>query len=129
MADKQHPPISASLQDVWRIVRVVEGTYGFNLGLMQFVFYVFLYDHFGGNAFALQKTVFIFFLTNVGFFLFEVPTGALGDYIGRKKTVIFCFFTAAIAYFFRSWIYFAPSPDFAFVLSPPLHSLPVLQLT
>ena len=114
---KHVSPANPLLKDVWQVSRIAYGTYGLALGLMQFVFYVFLYDKLGADALALKKSVFIFLLTSLACFFLEVPIGALGDYIGRKKTVVLSFFTAAVAYFFRSWIYFAPSPNFAFVLA------------
>ena len=114
---KHVSPANPLLKDVWQVSRIAYGTYGLALGLMQFVFYVFLYDKLGADALALKKSVFIFLLTSLACFFLEVPIGALGDYIGRKKTVVFSFFAAAVAYFFRSWIYFAPSPNFAFVLA------------
>jgi len=88
---------------------LVKVAYGLDLGLLQFIYQVFLYDHFGGNAQALKITVSLMVLSAIVILFSEVPTGAWGDYVGRKKAIIACFLFAGVASFFRSWIYFIPS--------------------
>lgn len=111
--------IHPSLKDIWDSVRLIEATYGFSLGLMQFTYQVFLYEHFGANPSALKLTVGLYMLTSIGIVLLEIPTGAWGDYAGRKRTLATCFCVAALAYFLRSWIYFVDS----FVVSALLAAL------
>lgn len=106
-----------ALREIWSITRLVKSTYGFNLGLMQFTYQVFLYDHFGSNQKALSWTVSLLILLSIFILLAEVPTGALGDYLGRKKTIVLCFVVATVAYFFRTWIYFVPSPFYSLILA------------
>lgn len=102
MATAIHP----ALTDIWRSTRVLKATYGFTLGLMQITYHVFLYEHFGATPAALKITVGLYMLTSLGILCFSIPTGALGDYIGRKKIIIACFTIAAVVYFLRLWIYF-----------------------
>lgn len=92
-----------------RIARIVMGTYGFTLGINQYIFFVFLYGRFGANEAALRYVVWLLILGAVIVLLTEVPTGILGDHIGRKKATTLCFALAAAASFCRSWIAFVDS--------------------
>ena len=125
----QKRSINPLVKDVWHIVRTAEGIYGLNLGLNQFIYYIFLYGKFGSNSWALHRAVFILLTMQLGCFLFEVPTGALGDYIGRKKTVVLCFFTAALGFLFRAGICFFSTPNSSFTLAVIATSISALSYT
>ena len=56
----QKRSINPLVKDVWHIVRTAEGIYGLNLGLNQFIYYIFLYGKFGSNSWALHRAVFIY---------------------------------------------------------------------
>ncbi len=111
--------IIPEIRDIWIVARVVQMTIGFNLGLYLYVYGIFFYEAFGGesNPVALSLTASIFVIGQIIAVLAEVPTGALGDYIGRKKTVITSFIFRALFFFFLAWIAFVPSTKWAFVLA------------
>jgi len=109
--------VNAQIRDVWFVTQAIKVTYGFNLAVMQFAYHIFLYDHFGGDPKALNLTVSLLVITSFGILISEVPTGVIGDYIGRKKTVIASFVVAGAAFFLRTWIYFVPSLTYSYVLA------------
>lgn len=101
--------VDPSLKDVWFSARVIRTVHGLTIGLMQFTYQVFLYEHFGASPAALKITVALYLVTSLCILLLEIPTGAWGDYAGRKRTLIACFLTGALAWFFRSWVFFIDS--------------------
>jgi len=101
--------IEASLKEVWDVSRVVRITVGLTQGLFLYTYGVFFYDHFGSNKTAFYLTVALIVFTDLCIFLTEVPTGAIGDHIGRKKTVIVSFLLQALSYFLNIIIFFTPS--------------------
>jgi MFS family permease len=64
--------------------------------------WVIYYKQFGGfAAVGLLETVMVF--TSI---LFEIPTGAIGDLLGKRKTLLFGFFFAGVS---QIWMGFAPN--------------------
>ncbi|MDP2600680.1 MAG: hypothetical protein Q8P84_08130, partial [Deltaproteobacteria bacterium] len=116
-ADKK-PRIHPDIRDIWLVARVIQMTIGFNLGLYLFIYGVFFYEAFGGdiNPNALHLTAVVFMVGNIVMVLSNIPTGALADFMGRKKTVILSFCFRAIFFFLMAWIVFVPSITWAFVL-------------
>lgn len=109
--------LDPAIKDVWNSTFVIRLTKGLSLGIFQYTYYVFLYDHFGGNEKALNSIVFLIILTSVMILLTEVPTGALGDHIGRKKTVVLSFVFLTVSNFLRTWIFFISSFSYSFTLA------------
>ncbi|MBI2342785.1 MAG: MFS transporter [Deltaproteobacteria bacterium] len=101
--------IPPAIHDVWRSARLLKSVYGLACGLMQVTYHVFLYEHFGASPTALKMTVGIYMLMSLATVFLEIPTGALGDYLGRKKAIVLCFALEALVYFLRAWIYFIPA--------------------
>lgn len=84
--------IPQELRSIWRIVVVVMTNLGFTLGLYLFTYGAYFYDtlrfHGAAEESAMLLTA-VLFIIHLGLIAFlEIPTGALGDAIGRKKTVI-----------------------------------------
>lgn len=107
----------SKLKDLLFITRIVQSTRGLSLGIFQYTYYIFLYDHFGSSAGALRRLVFLFIFGDILILLLEIPTGALGDFIGRKKTVVLSLLFGTIAFFCRTWIYFVPSVEYSFLFA------------
>lgn len=83
-----------SIQPIWKIVRVVQSTWGFVVGLTLFTQGPYLYDRFGGAIDPAQAMLLTSIWLTTGIALqglLEVPTGAIGDAIGRKRTVLWSF--------------------------------------
>lgn len=100
---------SNSLKSVFYTTHIVQFGWGLILGIFQYVYYVFLYGHLGGTPDALTYIASIIVLARILVFILEIPAGAFGDYIGRKKTLILAFSFGTIDFFLRTWIYFIPS--------------------
>lgn len=83
--------LSSEVRQIWRVVKVVQMTMGFTMGLYIFTFGPYLYESFGGkfdakNAMLLTT---IWLAVQCGCIaVLEIPTGAIGDVLGRKKTVL-----------------------------------------
>lgn len=76
---------------IWRVVRVVKTTMGLTMGLYIFTYGALYYDKFGGAADsknALLLTAILYMIVQGATVLLEVPTGAIGDAIGRVNTVL-----------------------------------------
>ena len=103
--------INPAIADVWLVARVVWGTLGINLGLALYTFSPFIYTKFEGvvGSGALRYTVWSAILFQACLLLSDVPTGAVADYLGRKRAIVISFALAALAFFIRSWICFASS--------------------
>lgn len=109
--------INPALKDIWNSTQVIRITRGLNLGIFQYTYHVFLYDHFGGDVKALKSIIFLMILSALLMLIAEVPTGALADHIGRKKTLVLSLAIGTVSYFFRTWVYFANSFSFSFILA------------
>lgn len=105
------------VKEISRIAHLVRFTWGFGLGIFQYTYHVFLFGHLGGDATALTYVVSLVIFYELLVLSLEIPTGALGDYLGRKKTVAFAFAFATICSIFRTSIYFTPSIPFALTLA------------
>jgi MFS family permease len=81
---------------------------GFRLGAFQYVFKLAVFDYLGGDAKALSIVAFFVILGRFLNIIAEVPTGAIGDHLGRKKTVVLalCLFSFSSA--LNTFIFFIP---------------------
>jgi len=112
--------LNPALKDISYISSVICSVRGLTLGLMLFTYSAFLYEKFCsliGTAKALHWTVIIAIITEVCILLSEVPTGAIADHIGRRKSVIISFILATLSYFFRAWLSFVSTMDGLLVLA------------
>ena len=83
--------------DIWKVVRVVKLVEGFSYGVLQYIYsaYLFIWLKSVGFHGAINVAILFFILNQVLILLSEVPTGAIGDCIGRKKSVILaCIFAS-----------------------------------
>jgi len=117
MNDSHMKTINPHLKDIWSITKNIQMTFGLLVGLLQYINYVFLYEHFGANANALKLVAVLAIIGQLMTLLSEVPTGVVGDHIGRKKSVVLFFILSSIACFFRAWIFFVPSMISSIVLA------------
>ena len=111
------PAIDPVIRDVWSVVKVIRVSAGLVLGLFLYTYGVFLFDHFGGDQKAFRLTIFLVIFTDLIIFLTEVPTGALADYIGRKKAVIASFSFQALTCAAQAGMVFIVSVKGSFILA------------
>lgn len=95
------------IKAIWRVVKVVQMARGFSTGLYLFTYGPYLYENFGGllggsNAMLLTTTWFAVGLALEA--LLEVPTGAIGDAIGRKRTVLWSLICRVIFFLFLALV-------------------------
>ena len=80
-----------SIRTIWNVVRVVKITMGLTFGLYLFTYGPYFYDKFGGDGSfrtAILLTSILLAVRQGLIALLEVPTGAVGDAVGRVNTVI-----------------------------------------
>jgi len=96
------------VQDIWNVARTLRFIDGFSAGIAQYIFGVFLYIMLGGaeNPHALKQTISIFILNNILILFSEIPTGAIGDYFGRKKSIVTACFLASLSFCLKSFLFF-----------------------
>lgn len=92
---------------IWRVVKVVQMARGFSTGLYLFTYGPYLYENFGGsaggpNAMLLTTTWFAIGLALEA--LLEVPTGAIGDAMGRKRTVLWSLICRVLFFIFLALV-------------------------
>jgi MFS family permease len=105
---------------IWRVVKVVQIAWGFSLGLYIFTYGPYLYENFGGSSGyegAMLLTT-VWFATGLALeALLEVPTGAIGDAIGRKHTVIWSMICRGCFFIFLSLASVTTSISLSFTLA------------
>lgn len=99
--------LSPEVNQIWRVVKTVQMTMGFTMGLYLFTYGPYLYNSFGGSS--NPKTAMLLAgiwlaVQNALIAVFEVPTGAIGDAIGRKKTVLWSLICRTIFFIFMALI-------------------------
>ncbi len=109
--------INPKLKDIWQVALVVQCTLGFIFGILQYITYVFYYDKWGESGTALSLVVVLLIFIRIFKVILEVPTGALADYLGRKKTVVFAFMFRSVSSFILTWIFFVDSISITFTLA------------
>lgn len=88
--------LKPEVRQIWRIVKIVQMTMGFTMGLYLFTYGPYLYESFGGKVDVKTAMLLstIWFAIDAGLnAVLEVPTGAIGDALGRKKTVLWSLIT------------------------------------
>lgn len=102
---------------------VIQSTIGFTLGLYLFVYGLYFYEKFGGaeNPKALLWATTIFAIGNMISFLFDIPTGAIADYFGRRKIVLTSFIFRGVYFLLLSALWFVRDPVVCFFLAVVLY--------
>jgi MFS family permease len=95
-------------RDIWKTTLILMMNEGFTIGLTQYVYRVFLFEHFGSDHFALKFVAVLVILNSLFTIFLEVPTGAIGDYFGRKKAVIFSLIFFSLSFLFKTFVFFSP---------------------
>lgn len=110
------PALPNAARKVWRVAMVVRGAQGFVLGVSLYTWGPLLYEllvpHVEPRV-ALTLTTFLFGIGKFLITLLEVPTGAFGDAVGRKWSVVYSFACWTVA-------------NVLLTLLPFVHSFPVL---
>lgn len=104
--------LAPEAKQVWKVARFVRAAYGFSLGLEIYIWGPLIYEK--ATALSTQQTgmlitTVLIGLLNILLVLLEIPTGALGDAMGRKKTIVFSFSGFAFYYLTLVFIPMAPS--------------------
>lgn len=84
---------------IWNVIRAVQLTWGFTVGLYLFTSGPYLFEHFGGNQNSANAMLLTSIWLTTGILLegiLEVPTGAIADAVGRKRTVLWSFLCRAV---------------------------------
>ncbi|MBI5299442.1 MAG: MFS transporter [Deltaproteobacteria bacterium] len=111
--------INPAIRDVWVVARIIWLTLGFNLGLFLYTYSAFLFEKFMplGSSKALQLTILLSIVMDIFVIVIEVPTGAIADYLGRKKIIILSFILLALTNFLRAWLPFVLAIQNIFILA------------
>lgn len=111
---------NAEVRHIWKVVKVVQMTMGFTMGLYLFTYGPYLYNSFGGSdnpetAMLLSSIWLAVQLGSIA--VFEIPTGAIGDAIGRKKTVLWSLLCRMTFFIFMALIAVSQTVSLSFVLA------------
>ncbi|MDO8528251.1 MAG: MFS transporter [Deltaproteobacteria bacterium] len=110
---ESHPEV----RKLWRITLVVQSVLGFTNGLYLFTYGPYFYEKFGGTinpSTAMLLTTILLGVRQGLVALFEVPTGALADAIGRAHVVFLSLVFRVFFFLFLSVIWLCNSPTTAF---------------
>ena len=105
---------------VYRIASKIEAANGFGLTLYICVLGPFFYNYFKefmSEGQAVSLSALIFGIRSLFMALFEIPTGVIGDSIGRKKTIVWSLCFNSIFFLTLSLIPFVTSKIFVIVLA------------
>lgn len=112
--------LSPEVRQIWRVVKIVQMTWGFSFGLYIFTYGPYLYEKFGGAVNASTAMILTTTWFAVGLALealLEVPTGAIGDAIGRKKTVLWSLTFRVVYFLFLALVSITNSVPVCFALA------------
>lgn len=101
--------LSPEVRQIWRVAKVVQSVMGFTMGLYIFTFGPLFYEKLSQASdpklgMTLASLWFGIHMALIAFL--EVPTGAMGDAIGRKWTVVWSFVARMLFFIFLVWIPF-----------------------
>jgi len=86
--------LSPEVRQIWRVAKVVQGVMGFTMGLYMYTYGPLFYEKLtqASNPKLGMTLATLWFGIHLALIAFlEVPTGAIGDAIGRKWTVVWSF--------------------------------------
>ena len=110
---ESHPEV----RKLWWITLIVQSGVGFTNGLYLFTYGPYFYEKFGGAidpAMAMLLTTILLGVRQGLVALFEVPTGALADAIGRTHIVILSLVFRVFFFLFLAVIWLCSTPSYAF---------------
>ncbi|OGQ47511.1 MAG: hypothetical protein A3I05_02430 [Deltaproteobacteria bacterium RIFCSPLOWO2_02_FULL_44_10] len=105
------------LVPVWRVIQIFQITTGLRLGLSGFIIGPYIYESFRkvcSDEDALFYTALLWAISFGLIALLEIPTGALGDTVGRVRVVLLSLFLQAVYGFLLTLLFFLN--DFAMIL-------------
>lgn len=104
--------LKPEVRQIWKVAKVVQSVMGFTMGLYIFtygpLFYEKLVEASNPKLGMTLTTLLAGMMFGLMAFL-EVPTGAIGDAIGRKWTVVWSFFSKMFFFVFLAFIPFTNS--------------------
>ncbi|MDP2600822.1 MAG: MFS transporter [Deltaproteobacteria bacterium] len=104
--------LSPEVRHIWRVAKVVQGVMGFTMGLYVFTYGPLFYEklsHASDPKLGMTLTTLWFAIMTALITFLEVPTGAIGDVIGRKWTVVWSFVCRMCFFIFLAAISFSQS--------------------
>ncbi len=113
LSEKSHPEV----RKLWWISLVVQSAVGFTNGLYLFTYGPYFYEKLGGTinpSTAMLLTTILLGVRQGLVALFEVPTGALADAIGRAHVVILSLVFRVFFFLFLAVIWLCSTPSVAF---------------
>lgn len=99
--------LSSEAKKIWKIAKVVQGVNGFNRGLSFFIWGPLFYEklsQLGDPKLGITFTSLLLGIRMTLIAFLEVPTGAIGDAIGRKWTVVWSFICRMFFYIFLALV-------------------------
>lgn len=99
--------LSPEVRQIWRVAKVVQSVMGFTMGLYLFIHGPLFYEKLalvGEPKLAMTLTALLLGILSVLIAFLEVPTGAIGDAIGRKWTVVSSLFCRMFFFVFLTFI-------------------------
>ena len=111
--------LAPEVRQIWSVAKVVQGVMGFTMGLYLFTWGPLFYEKLqivSDPKLAITLTAVLIGITNFLIAFLEVPTGAIGDAVGRKKTVVWSLFCRMMFFIFLAWVPFVHSIPSIFTL-------------
>lgn len=116
--------LSPEVRQIWKVAKVVQGVMGFTMGLFIFTNGPLFYEKLtqaSNPKLGMMLTTFLYGLLYGLMALLEVPTGAIGDAIGRKWTIVWSFFCRMLFFIFLAFIPFSNSVTLIMILATLAH--------
>ncbi|MDO8527402.1 MAG: MFS transporter [Deltaproteobacteria bacterium] len=104
--------LSPEVRHIWSVAKVVQGVMGFTMGIYIFSWGPLFYEkltEISTPQTGMTLTTFLFGVHMALIAFLEVPTGAIGDTIGRKWTVVWSFVCRMAFFLVLSFVSFANS--------------------
>lgn len=125
---------SPEIKKIWKVAYVVQGVRGFASGSILYLWGTFFYEKFtatnGLSPLEAIKLCALFFgLSKIFQVFLEVPTGVIGDVIGRKWTVMLSYLSWMLLFIFMALIPFISNINAILVLGILIMLLEALNLT
>lgn len=111
--------LTPDVRHIWRVALVVQAVEGLTLGLEYFIWGPLFYEKLSevtDPATGMMFTAMLIGLTDLASAFLEVPTGAIGDVLGRKWSVVCSYLSRIIFFALLAMIPFCHSMSLVFIL-------------
>lgn len=112
--------LPADVRHIWKVAKVVQSAMGFTMGLYLYTYGPLFYEKLAEASnpkLGMTLTSLWFGIQYALIAFLEVPTGAIGDTIGRKMTVVWSFFCRMLFFILLAFIPFLNSISFVLTLA------------